>query len=51
MTIFNDGPATLSFTIGERDTTSGLALLAHLARSEAEMAALLAGKVAGDEAK
>jgi YVTN family beta-propeller protein len=49
MTIFNNGPAALSFAIGERDTTSGLALLAHLARSEAEMAALLAGKAAGEE--
>jgi hypothetical protein len=44
MIIFNDGPAALNFAISERDTTSGLALLAHLARSEAEIAALLADK-------
>jgi hypothetical protein len=49
ITLDNSGPAEMSFAIRERDTTSGLALLAPYARSEAEQAALLAEKMAGDE--
>ncbi len=49
MTLDNSGPAEMSFAIRERDTTSGLALLAPYARSAAEQAALLAEKMAGDE--
>jgi YVTN family beta-propeller protein len=42
MTITNAGPADLTFELAERDTTSGLALLEAYARSDEEMAALLA---------
>ncbi|MCB9047742.1 MAG: carboxypeptidase regulatory-like domain-containing protein [Chitinophagales bacterium] len=40
MTVNNNGPVTMTFAIGERDTTSGLALLSEYARTTAEMTAL-----------
>ncbi|MBK8984876.1 MAG: carboxypeptidase regulatory-like domain-containing protein [Chloroflexi bacterium] len=49
MTLSNGGPAVMTFAIGERDTTSGLALLAPFTRSAGEMAALQSAKPAGDE--
>jgi DNA-binding beta-propeller fold protein YncE len=49
MTLSNDGPAVMTFSVSERDTTSGLALLAPFARSEAEIAALSNEIEAGDQ--
>ena len=49
MTLDNSGPAEINFAIRERDTTSGLALLAPFARSAAEIAALQTEQADGDE--
>lgn len=48
MTLSNNGPAAMTFAIGERDTTPGLALLSAYARTDADIADIQAQLPATD---